>query len=155
MGVLLSWFKGLNSLEWLSMNPLLDHIDLVCNKVCRSLNLLHCLSYFLPRPLLLLFLNSYILPHLDYCDVVWSSCTKSQSLRLETLMNFACCTVLHRSRHSSASAACSDLGFSTLSSRRKLHLAQSFQMSVCPIPLISFPAFFCSLLLILHTVFFI
>jgi hypothetical protein len=28
-------------------------------------------------------------------------------------------------------------------------------MSVCPIPLISFPAFFCSLLLIPHTVFFI
>ena len=102
-----------------------DHIDLVCNKVSRSLNLLRRVSYFLPRPLLLLFLNSYILPHLDYCDVVWSSCTKSQSLRLETLINFACRTVLHRNRRSSASAARSELGFSTLSSRRKLHLAQS------------------------------
>ena len=102
-----------------------DHIDLVCNKVSRGLNLLRRLSYFLPRPLLLLFLNSYILPHLDYCDVIWSSYTKSQSLRLETLMNFACRTVLHRNRRSSASAARSELGFSTLSSHRKLHLAQS------------------------------
>ena len=32
---------------------------------------------------------------------------------------------LHRSRHSSPSAARSELGLSTLSSRRKLHLAQS------------------------------
>jgi hypothetical protein len=66
-----------------------DHIDLLCKKVSRSLNLLHRLLYFLPRPLLLLSLNSYILPHLDYCDVVWFSYTKSQFLCLETTMNVA------------------------------------------------------------------
>ena len=102
-----------------------DHVHLVCKKVSRSLNLLRRLSWFLPKPLLVLFLNSYILPHFDYCDVVWSSCSKSQCLRLESLLNFACRAVLRRSRHSSASAARSELGLSTLSSRRKLHLAQS------------------------------
>ena len=64
-----------------------DHIDMVCNKVTRSLNL-HYLSWFLPQPLLL-YLNSYILPSFDYCDVVWSGCTKDEALRLETLLNFA------------------------------------------------------------------
>ena len=39
-----------------------DHIEIVCNKVTRSLNLLRRLSWFLPRPLLLLYLKSYTLP---------------------------------------------------------------------------------------------
>ena len=39
-----------------------DHIDMVCKKVSHSLNLLHHLSWFLPQPLMLLFLKSYILP---------------------------------------------------------------------------------------------
>ena len=95
-----------------------DHIDIVCKKVSRSLNLLRRLSWFLPRPLLLLYLKSYILPHFDYCDVVWIGCTKAESLRLESLLNFACQTVLHRFKFSSASAARSELGLSTLSSRK-------------------------------------
>ena len=39
-----------------------DRIDMVCNKVTCSLNLLHCLSWFLLQHLLLLYLKSYILP---------------------------------------------------------------------------------------------
>ena len=62
-----------------------DHIDMLCKKVSRSLNLLRRFSWFLPRPLLLLFLKSYILPHFDYCDVVWIGCTKAESLRLRIL----------------------------------------------------------------------
>ena len=76
-----------------------DHIGMVCKKVSRNLNLLCHLSWFLPRSLLLLFLKSYILPHFDYCDVVWFGCTKSESLCLESLLNFACRTVLRRSKH--------------------------------------------------------
>ena len=52
-------------------------------------------------------------------------CTKSESTRLESLLNFACRTVLHRSKHSSASAARQELHLSTLSSRRKLYLSQA------------------------------
>ena len=101
-----------------------DHIDMVCNKVTRSLDLCH-LSWFIRRPLLPLHLKSYILPSFDYCDVVWSGCTKDEALRLETLLNFACRTVLRRCRDYSASATRSELGLSTLSARRKLHLAQT------------------------------
>ena len=41
----------------------------VCAKVSRSLNLLRRLSLFLPQPLLLLVLKSYILPLFNYCDM--------------------------------------------------------------------------------------
>ena len=112
-----------------------DHIDMVCKKVSRSLNLLCRLSWFLPQPLLLLYLKSYILPHFDYCDVVWIGCTKAESLRLESLLNFACRTVLHRCKLSSASAARCERGLSTLSSRRKFHLAQTvFKCLYSPCP---------------------
>ena len=96
---------------------------MVCAKVCRNVNLFHRLSWLLPQPLLLLFLKSYILPLFDYCDVVWSGCTKSEASRLETLHNYACRTVLRKRKGSSASAARRELGLSTLASRRKLHLA--------------------------------
>ena len=56
-----------------------DHIDIVCRKVSRDLNLLRRLSWFLPHLLLLLYLKSYILPSFDYCDVVWSGCTLENS----------------------------------------------------------------------------
>ena len=101
-----------------------DYIDMVCNKVTRSLNLLRRLSWFLPQPLLL-YLKSYILPSFDYCDVVWSGCTEGEALHLEILLNFACRTVLCRRKDYSASAAHSKLGLSTLSARRKFHLAQT------------------------------
>ena len=57
-----------------------DHVNLVCMKVTRSLSLLCHLSWFLPQSLLLLYLKSYILPSFDYCDVVWSGCTKGEAL---------------------------------------------------------------------------
>ena len=85
---------------------------MVCNKVTRSLNLLRHLSWILPQPLLL-YLRSYILPFFGYCDVVWSGCTKDEALHLETLLNFACRTVLCRCRDYSASAH-SELGLAAL-----------------------------------------
>ena len=101
-----------------------DHIDMVSGKVSRSLNLLRRLSWFLPQSLLLLYLKSYILPLFDYCDVVWSGCTQKESHRLETLLNFGCKIVLRRCRASSSSAALKDLDLTTLTLRRKIHMAQ-------------------------------
>ena len=74
---------------------------------------------------LLLYLKPYILSSFDYCNVVWSGCTKDEALCLETLLNFACHTVIRRHRDCSASAAHGELGLSTLFARRKLHLAQT------------------------------
>ena len=101
-----------------------DHISFISKKVARSICLLRRLSWFLPQSLLVLFLKSYILPVLDYCDVVWNSCTKKDAQHLESLLNFACRVVLHRGKHESATAARSDLGLTTLGVRRKVHVAR-------------------------------
>ena len=109
-------FLGVTIIETLTWS---NHINTVCAKVSRNLNLLHRLPWFLPQPLLL-FLKSYILPLFDYCDVVWSRCTKSEASRLETFLNYTCRTVLRKCRGSSASATRREQGLSTLTSRRKL-----------------------------------
>ena len=93
-------------------------------KVSQCINLLRRLSWFLPSSLLVLYLKSYILPCVDYCDIVWDCCSKLDSNCLQTLFNYACCIAWHRPRLSSSSALWNDLGLSLLSSCRKLHLAQ-------------------------------
>lgn len=60
-----------------------DHNDMVCKKVSRSLKLLCLLSWLLPRQFLLIYLKSYIFPQFDFCDVVWIICTKAESLCLK------------------------------------------------------------------------
>ena len=100
-----------------------DHVGLVCRKVNGCLNLLRRLSWFLPRSLLLTYLKSYILPHFDYCDVVWSSCTQEESRRLESLLNFGCKIVLCKRRDFSSTTALHELGLTTLNLRR-LHTVQ-------------------------------
>ena len=101
-----------------------DHINHVITKVSRNVNLLRRLSWFLLHSLLALYLKSYILPLIDYCDVVWDNCTQHDSSRLQSLFNYACRLALRRPRLSSSSALWKDLGLSSLCCRRKLHLAE-------------------------------
>ena len=97
-----------------------EHVQYVAATVSRNLNLLHRLSWFLPKAALLL---SYILPSFDYCDVVWC-CSNEEALLLEGLQNFAARAILHQHRWQSASSGRKKLSLSTLSSRRDFHLAQ-------------------------------
>ena len=66
-------------------------------------------------------------------------CTKEESHQLETLLNFACRTVLHKRRDYSASSARKKFGISTLSARRKIHLAHAnrIQMHIFTITYLS------------------
>ena len=80
---------------------------------------------FLGFSLSLSSISTYNLPSFNYCNVVWSGCTKGEALHLEILLNFACRTVLRRRRDYSASAAHGELGLSTLSAKRELHLVQA------------------------------
>ena len=101
-----------------------NQVTHITRKVSQRTNLLRRLSWFLPSSLLVLYLKSYILPCVDYCDIVWDCCSKQDSNRLQTLFNYACRIALHNLRLSSSCALRNDLGLSSLSSRRKLHLAQ-------------------------------
>ena len=99
-----------------------DHVGLGCRKVNGCLNLLRRLSWFLSRTLLLTYL--YILLHIDYCDVIWSSCTQEESRRLHSLLNFGCKIVLRKRHDSSSTAALHELVTNDSQLEKKLHTAQ-------------------------------
>ena len=79
-----------------------NHITHITQKVSQHVNLLKRLSWFLPSSLLVLYLKLYILPCVDYCDVVWD-CKQDVSC-LQTLFNYACRIALHGPCLSSSSA---------------------------------------------------
>ena len=99
--VLRNTFLGVTITDTLSWS---DHIDQICSKASRGLNLLCKLAWFLPRSALVCYYNAYVLPHLMYAAPVWSSCTMAQSTKLERLQNFAACIILRRHGYASATS---------------------------------------------------
>ena len=65
----------------------------VYKKISQTLALFRRLKQFLPQWSRILFYNSYIMPHLDYCVTVWGDC--SDVARLEKLQKQAARIILH------------------------------------------------------------
>ena len=51
-----------------------NHVKFILKKCTSLLYLLSRIKHFLSVPFRKLFFNSYILPHLDYCCIVWGNC---------------------------------------------------------------------------------
>lgn len=59
-----------NNLSWK------EHISHVHNQIVRNLYLLKRIKMYLSINDRKLFYNSYILPHFDYCSIIWGNCSK-------------------------------------------------------------------------------
>ena len=101
-----------------------DHINHIVSKTSRNISLLGRITWFLPSSLLVLYLKSYVLPLLDYCDTVWNGCTQKNSDRLQLLFNYGCRIALRKKHSHSASAMHKEIGLTTLQKRRMLHMSQ-------------------------------
>ncbi len=105
-----------NNLQWTK------NISEISVKANRKLYMLRLLKKFgFTKPELVTVYKGYILPLLDYADVVWhSSITCKQSSQLETLQRRACRIVLG-SKFTSYNDALQDCELESLSSRREDH----------------------------------
>ena len=61
-------FLGLTIDETLSWK---DHVQKISTKISRVIGVLNRLKKFLPSSILILLYNSLILPHLQYCSLIW------------------------------------------------------------------------------------
>ena len=61
------------------------HIKHVYNKIVKNLYLFQQIKSFFPIDSRKLFYNSYILPHLDYCCIIWGKCSHTLLYNLEKL----------------------------------------------------------------------
>ncbi len=76
-------------------------------------------SAYLPSCTMRLLYNVIILPHLDYCSVVWHSCTKALSNRVERVQHYAMRMILKKPHRADSERLRNQLGWMTLHRRRQ------------------------------------
>ena len=53
-----------------------DHLHKINTSVCKATGILWKLKPMLTKKTLLILYNSFVLPHLNYCNIVWGNCSK-------------------------------------------------------------------------------
>ncbi len=100
-----------------------EHITYIINKASKKLGVLRRAREFLNKSTKILLYKSLVLPHLDYCDLVYM-CTKEQNLqKLQQIQNCACRIILKADNYTSISTLHSELQLPYLSQRRNIHMA--------------------------------
>ena len=97
------------------------HINEISTKIGRLVNCLRSLKYRLNRKSLQTIYTSYILPHFDYCDVIWDGCTDELANSLEHLQLDALRSICGAVRGTSHDLLYLETGFVPLKERRRRH----------------------------------
>lgn len=106
-----------NTLSWS------EQVDNICKKISKAIFGLKLVRPFVPVNVLLTIYKALVLPHFDYCDVVWGNCNKGLADRLQKLQNRAA-RVITRSDYSIRSAdILKKLNWDNLETRRFKHMA--------------------------------
>lgn len=98
-----------------------QHINNTAAKVKLLLNCLLSLKYKLNRKALETMYNSFILPILDYADIIWDNCTKQQADILENLHLEGLRTITGLVKGTSHAKLYTESGFCSLKERRERH----------------------------------
>ena len=66
-----------------------SHVNHVISKISKSIGIMSKLRDCLPQHILLLLYNTLVLPHLNYCIILWGKCNKYLLERLHKLQKRA------------------------------------------------------------------
>ena len=105
------------------------HIDSVRKKCLAKLALIRRADHYLPCSIRKLLYLAIVLPHLDYCSVVWHSCGTTLSDRVERIQNYAMRMILQKPPTTRSHPLRQMLGWTTLHHRR--HLAMLGKVHRC------------------------
>ena len=107
-----------------------EHITYIINKASKKLGVLRRAREYLNKSTKILLYKSLVLPHLDYCDLVYM-CTKEENLqRLQQIQNCACRIILKADNYASTKTLHSELQLPYLSQRRQIHMAMECHTGV-------------------------
>ncbi len=99
------------------------HVEYIHGKAVKKMGIVHKARNFLDRSTSVLLYKSLVLPHLDYCDTVYS-CTSAANLdKLQKIQNGACRTLLLADKRTPIEEMHQELGLLSLKQRRDLNLA--------------------------------
>ena len=97
------------------------HIDFIVQKTNSLISCLKSYKYRLSRNSLNKIYKTFIIPHFDYCDVIYDNCTEESSEKLEALHREAIRTIIGTVKGTSHQKLYKESGFPTLKERRKQH----------------------------------
>ena len=66
-----------------------DQVDHVCKMVGSRLGLLRRIKKYIDIPTIILYFNGYILPYIDYCNLICGTCSQGNNDRIEKLIKSA------------------------------------------------------------------
>ena len=95
------------------------HIEEICKKVSSAIGALKRLRPFISKETAIQIYNALILPHFDYCSLVWECLSGYLSDKLQKLQNRAARVITKSPFHASSSHLLSTLSWERLSLRRK------------------------------------
>lgn len=98
-----------------------NHIDSLISKTRILIACLRSYKYKFSRKSQKTIYTSFILPHLDYADVIWDNCTDRLSNELESLHLDALRTIVGAVRGTSHIKLYNESGFMSLTERRRRH----------------------------------
>ena len=108
------------------------HTDKVYSKSCSKVGVIRKVRHCLTQKLALTLYKSLVLPHIDYCDVVYMSATKESLNKLQLVQNKGCRAILGAAARDHIDEMHRDLRLLKLEDRRNLHLGLLCHKNVYP-----------------------
>jgi hypothetical protein len=104
-----------NDLTWTA------HVKHVCQRTYAALHSLNRLKNFLPTKLKTMLVQCLIIPHFDYCDLVYNDLKEDLSIRLQRAQNSCVRFILGIKKSDHITPGYKELGWARLRERRNLH----------------------------------
>ena len=98
------------------------HIDEVRQKCLAKIAMIRRAGAYLPYDVRKMLYQSFVLPHLDYCSIIWHTCGATLTSRIEQVQNYALRMILQRSPRTSSAELRTKLNMRTLEHRRKINM---------------------------------
>ena len=99
------------------------HVEYIHSKAVKKLGIVRKAREFLDLGTSVQLYQSLVLPHMDYCDIVYSCTSDANLQKLQKVQNSACRTLLRADRCAHIDDMHKRLKFITLNKRRELHLS--------------------------------
>ena len=99
-----------------------NHIDKVAKKASKGIGILRRSKDLLDKDTLKTIYSAFVLPHFDYCALVWDNCSKTLQNKLQKLQNKAGRIITGDCYETPSDAVRTKLGWDTLQERREKQL---------------------------------
>ena len=96
-----------------------NHVDATIAKVSKGIGMLRRMKPYVPKFTLMHVYNALIMPHFDYCSLVWDTCSNYLIENLQKLQNRAARVISGKSYEIRSCEILSELGWRPLAERMK------------------------------------